>query len=133
MLRALVTYLLLLNLFNVSLLKLQKDATLCSVFFKKSDRTNTYNALEDDYAQLKANKNHSLPEKAIATIDILPIENENESECKSLFEYPFLIEDNPIQDPNTFKFESLLFHVSAYEHVKINIHFLDIFSPPPNC
>jgi hypothetical protein len=134
MLRTLVTYLLLLNLFNLSLLKLQEDSTIQTTFFSKTEVVKS-NAKYGFHAttQLKESKKHAASNRTCATIESMPLENENENEVETETLFDNLIHLIKSTETHSTDLQSLFFYNNTYEHLIIKIHFLDIFSPPPNC
>jgi len=121
--------------FNLSLLKLQEDTALRTVIFSKAEiaQKNTPYILNHTAQQLTAGERHSIPNQVCATIESMPVENENENEVETETLFDNLIHILKPTESYSTDLQSLFFYNNAYEHLIIKIHFLDIFSPPPNC
>jgi hypothetical protein len=128
MLRPLFTYLLILNLFTISLLNVREEVPVYESWFTAKE------LVKKECSSFF--KEHSLYQKASHTshpedaemLETMPLEYENEIELEShIFGIPFISEI-------TYTHLSTSIHAyHAYELLIVKVQHQDIFSPPPNC
>ncbi len=127
MLRPLLTYLFILNLFTISLLNVREEVPVYEswVVAKEIVKKECQSIFKEHVVQQTAA--HDSPSTA-EMLQRLPLEYENEIEVEShVFGIPFTPQRN-------YAHLSTFIHAyHGYELLIVKIQHQDIFSPPPNC
>ena len=130
--RTFFIFFLLLAFVNISFwtIQFQNESGSYHLFVSKKEILKKHSQLISHTQKLDACKVHSFPSQDNTTLTNLPFEDEDKDEVENetLIGEVFYSLDIPITK-SLFSGNT----VSSYERLFFKRHFLDIFSPPPNC